>query len=137
MRSFYSPLSISAPFYGYLKLLATRKGKKSKQGCEIRESNSGPLAPRPRTNRLCHPCSFLMGTLEPRNDQLPKLEMSTNFEFELHMGSKSGSPHPPPPPPTPFHFSFGQGCFFFSFVNVCRMVLRAFLLKYIVFTKHC
>ena len=54
--------------------------------------------------------SFLMGTLEPRNDQLPKLEMSTNFEFELHMDSKSGSPHPPPPP---FHFSFGQGCFFF------------------------
>ena len=47
MRSFYSPLSISAPFYGYLKLLATRKGKESKQGCEIRESNSGPLAPRP------------------------------------------------------------------------------------------
>ena len=41
--------------------------------------------------------SFLMGTLEPRNDQLPKLEMSTNFEFELHMDSKSGSPHPPPP----------------------------------------
>ena len=41
--------------------------------------------------------SFLMGTLEPRNDQLPKLEMSTNFEFELHMDSKSGSPTPPPP----------------------------------------
>ena len=58
MRSFYSPLSISAPFYGYLKLLATRKGKESKQGCEIRESNSGPLAPRPRTNRLCHPCAL-------------------------------------------------------------------------------
>ena len=39
--------------------------------------------------------SFLMGTLEPRNDQLPKLEMSTNFEFELHMDSKSRSlpPH--------------------------------------------
>ena len=56
MRSFYSPFSINAPFYGYLKLLSyTRKGKKSKQGCEIRESNSGPLAPRPRTNRLCYP----------------------------------------------------------------------------------
>ena len=32
--------------------LATQNGKKSKQGCEIRESNSGPLARRPRTNRL-------------------------------------------------------------------------------------
>ena len=51
MRSFYSPLSISALFYGYLKLLATPKGKESKQGCEIQELNSGPLAPRPRTNR--------------------------------------------------------------------------------------
>ena len=25
----------------------------------------------------------------------------------------------------------------FSFVNVCRMVLRALLLKYIFFNKHC
>ena len=78
--------------------------------------------------------SFLMGTLEPRNDQLPKLEMSTNFEFELHMDSKSGSPQTPPPP---FPLLFWSRMFFFSFVNVCRMVLRAFLLKYIVFTKHC
>ena len=26
--------------------------------------------------------SFLTGTLEPTNDQLPKLEMSTNFELK-------------------------------------------------------
>ena len=34
------------------------KGKKSKQGCEIQGSNSGHYAPRPRTSRLCHPCSL-------------------------------------------------------------------------------
>ena len=39
---------------------ATQNGKKSKQECEIRESNSGPLAPRPRTNRLCHPRSSIL-----------------------------------------------------------------------------
>ena len=33
--------------------------------------------------------SFLTGT-----DQLPKLEMSTNFEFELNMNNKSGFPSP-------------------------------------------
>ena len=72
MRSFYSPLSISAPFYGYLKLQATRKGKESKQGCKIRESNSGPLAPRPRTNRLCHPCSYsiFMDTVAERKSRI-------------------------------------------------------------------
>ena len=32
VHPFYPPLSIGAPFYGYLKLFkATRKGKKSKQ----------------------------------------------------------------------------------------------------------
>ena len=36
MRSFYSPLSISAPFYEYSKLIkATQKGKKFKQGCKV------------------------------------------------------------------------------------------------------
>ena len=43
----------------------TRKGKKSKQGCEIRESNSGPLTPRPRTKRLCHPCSLPKVVIHP------------------------------------------------------------------------
>ena len=38
---------------------ATQNGKKSKQECEIRESNSGPLAPRPRNNRLCPRSSIL------------------------------------------------------------------------------
>ena len=39
MCSFYRLLSISAPFYGYLKVLeATRKGKQSKQGFEITTS---------------------------------------------------------------------------------------------------
>ena len=57
MRSFYSPFAISAPFYGYLKLLKLHRGKKSKQGCKIRESNSEPLAPRPRTNRMYYPRS--------------------------------------------------------------------------------
>ena len=95
MRSFYSPLSISAPFYGYLKLLATRKGKESKQGCEIRESNSGPLAPRPRTNRLCHPffknlinsCALLkLNTLKLLNffAILGKALKSTNYVFTVH-----------------------------------------------------
>ena len=74
--------------------------------------------------------SFLTGTLEPRNDQLPNLEMRTNFELKLIMNNKSGSP--PPTPPLLFWSRI-----FFSFVNVCRMVLRALLLKYIVFTKHC
>ena len=59
MRSFYSPLAISAPFLRVFKATqATQNGEKSKQGCEIRESNSGPLARRPRTNRLCHPRSL-------------------------------------------------------------------------------
>ena len=35
----------------------------SKEGCEIRKSNSGPLAARPRTNRLCHPCSLLLAII--------------------------------------------------------------------------
>ena len=36
MRSFYPPLSINAPFYGYLKLIkATQKGEKLKQGCGV------------------------------------------------------------------------------------------------------
>ena len=35
----------------------------------------------------------------------------------------------PPYPPFVLHF-------FFSFVNVCRMVLRALLLQYIFFNKH-
>ena len=30
-----------------------------KQGCEMRESNSGPYAPGPCNSRLCHPCFFL------------------------------------------------------------------------------
>ena len=35
-----TPLSIKAPFYGYLKLRkATRKGKKSKQGFEVTPGN--------------------------------------------------------------------------------------------------
>ena len=68
MRSFYSPISISALFYGYLKRnLAIPKGKKSKQGCEIQESNSGPLAPGPRTNRLCHPVIRPHCNLKPRD----------------------------------------------------------------------
>ena len=37
--------------------------------------------------------SFLTGTLEPTNDQLPKLEMSTNFE--LNKNNKGGLPPPP------------------------------------------
>ena len=41
--------------------------------------------------------SFLTGTLEPRNDQLPKLEISTNFELKLIMNNKSGFPPPPLP----------------------------------------
>ena len=36
MRSFYPPLSINAPFQGYLKLVkATQKGEKLKQGCGV------------------------------------------------------------------------------------------------------
>ena len=63
---------------------------------------------------------FLTGTLEPRNDQLPKLEISTKFRIRIkYEQQKQILPAPP------------------FFVNVCQMVLRAFLLKYIVFTKHC
>ena len=45
-------------FYGYLKLLKLHmhNGKKSKQGCEIRESSLGLPAQRLSTNQLCHPC---------------------------------------------------------------------------------
>ena len=51
VRSFYPHLSISALSQGYLKLhYAKLKGKESKQGCAIWGSNSGPRAPRPRTN---------------------------------------------------------------------------------------
>ena len=53
VRSFYTPLSISAPFYGYLKLLkAARKGKKSKQRFEVTPRNC--IRKRPRTNPLCY-----------------------------------------------------------------------------------
>jgi len=47
----------SAPFYGYLKLIkATRKGKKSKQGCGVTGNRTRDLSHRrPRTNQLCHP----------------------------------------------------------------------------------
>ena len=45
-------LSISAPFYGYLKLLkATQKGKKSKQRFEVTPRNC--IRKLPRTNPLC------------------------------------------------------------------------------------
>ena len=38
--SFYCPLSISALFYGYLKLLkGTRKGKKLKEGFAVTPEN--------------------------------------------------------------------------------------------------
>ena len=47
------PLSNSAPFYGYLKLLkATRKGKKSKQRFEVTPRNC--IRNLPRTNPLCY-----------------------------------------------------------------------------------
>ena len=50
------PLSISAPFNGYLKLLkGTRKGKKSKEGFEVTLRNRTPRDPphrRPHTNQL-------------------------------------------------------------------------------------
>ena len=55
LRSFYPPppLSNSAPFYGYLKLLkATRKGKKSKQRFEVTPRNC--IRNLPRTNPLCY-----------------------------------------------------------------------------------
>ena len=58
VRSFYHPrpplsLSISAPFYGYLKLLkATQKGKKSKQRFEVTPRNC--IRKLPRTNPLCY-----------------------------------------------------------------------------------
>ena len=56
----WSSQSMLCFFQGYLKLLfkATLNGKKSKQGCEIRGSHSGPYAPGSRTSWLCHPCSF-------------------------------------------------------------------------------
>ena len=52
-----SPLSISAPFYGYLKLLkATRTpGKKSKEGFEVTPGNRIRDLPHrmPHNNQLC------------------------------------------------------------------------------------
>ena len=46
-------LSISAPFYGYLKLLkATQKGKKSKQRFQVTPRNC--IRKLPRTNPLCY-----------------------------------------------------------------------------------
>ena len=67
--------------------------------------------------------SFFTGRLEPRNE----------FKFRIRIKHEQQKRIPPPPPPLPF--SFGEGVF--SFVNVCRMVLRALILKYIVFAKHC
>ena len=47
-----APLSINAPFYGYLKLVkATQKGKKLKQGCDVTgDRTQDPAHQRPRTN---------------------------------------------------------------------------------------
>ena len=47
-----APLSINAPFYGYLKLVkATQKGKKLKQGCDVTgDRTRDPAHQRPRTN---------------------------------------------------------------------------------------
>ena len=47
------PRSISAPFYGYLKLRkATRKGKKSKQGYEVIPGNQNRDVLAPQQKRL-------------------------------------------------------------------------------------
>ena len=50
-------------------------------GCEIRESNSGPLAPRLRTNRLCHSRSSLL----LRSDEGLRLQTSA-FQI-VHSGT--------------------------------------------------
>jgi len=58
----YPPLSVNAPFYGYLKLLqATLNRKKSKQSCEVTRIRTPDLLHRrPRTNQLCHSCRLLI-----------------------------------------------------------------------------
>ena len=66
MRSFYPPLSINAPFSGYLKLVKLhRKEKKVKQGYDVIGDRTRDLAhQRPRTNQPCHPWSLILALTE-------------------------------------------------------------------------
>ena len=60
VRSVCSLLSISTLFYGYVKLLNLHRTERSRNK-DVRKtqgSNLGPLARKPRTIQLCHPCSY-------------------------------------------------------------------------------
>ena len=71
MGSFYSPLAISAPFYGYLNLLKLHRTERSRNK-DVRSGNQnqdllhqGPaltncaiLAPSHVNNDFCQPCNF-------------------------------------------------------------------------------
>ena len=82
MRSFYSPLGISAPFYGYLKLLKLHRTERSRIK-DVRSEN--------RTQDLLHEaraltdCAILASRLTCRSMDIEVVNQNQTKVIKLHL----------------------------------------------------
>ena len=89
------PSSVSAPFYGYLKLELHRSEESRSRRWSHRGSNWKPPAPMPRTNQLSYACSLLdirNNALVPNpsesfihEDKIKLIYLTIKISFEPHL----------------------------------------------------